>query len=168
MTVELIRTLYQFNYWAPDRVFAAVEALSAEDYVRDLASSFPSVRDTLTHIYFGEWIWYNRWRGHSPTSGPPTEQFAELPALRKEWTELQRDIAAFVGEFDDAGLDRMCTYRLLSGAESTSSFREMFLHLVNHGSYHRGQIGTMLRQLGAKPAQPTDMIAFFRERATAA
>jgi uncharacterized damage-inducible protein DinB len=44
----------------------------------------------------------------------------------------------------------------------------MIVHVVNHGSYHRGQVATMLRQLGATPAQSTDMIAFFREQAVRA
>jgi uncharacterized damage-inducible protein DinB len=44
----------------------------------------------------------------------------------------------------------------------------MIVHVVNHGSYHRGQVATMLRQLGAKPAQSSDMIVFFRESAAAA
>jgi uncharacterized damage-inducible protein DinB len=46
----------------------------------------------------------------------------------------------------------------------TVAFWEMLQHVVNHGSYHRGQITTMLRQLGAKPPQYMDMIVFYRER----
>jgi uncharacterized damage-inducible protein DinB len=38
----------------------------------------------------------------------------------------------------------------------------MVQHVVNHASYHRGQITTMLRQLGAPPAKPMDMIAYYR------
>jgi len=53
---------------------------------------------------------------------------------------------------------------LLSGAEGASPFWQMLQHVVNHASYHRGQITTMLRQLGASPGKPMDMIAFYRTR----
>ena len=55
-------------------------------------------------------------------------------------------------------------YKSLNGQSSTSPYWQMIVHVVNHGTYHRGQVATMLRQLGATPAQSTDMIVFFRER----
>jgi uncharacterized damage-inducible protein DinB len=43
----------------------------------------------------------------------------------------------------------------------------MLQHVVNHGSYHRGQVTTLLRQLGAPAPKSVDLIAFYRERAAA-
>jgi uncharacterized damage-inducible protein DinB len=56
-------------------------------------------------------------------------------------------------------------YRLFSGATGVSPFWQLLQHVVNHASYHRGQVTTMLRQLGAPPAKSTDLITFYRERA---
>jgi uncharacterized damage-inducible protein DinB len=55
-------------------------------------------------------------------------------------------------------------YKLLSGQPGASPLWQMLQHVVNHGSYHRGQITTKLRQLGAQPAKSLDMIAFYRSQ----
>ena len=57
------------------------------------------------------------------------------------------------------GVARVFEYKLLSGQAGASPFWQMLQHVVNHASYHRGQVTTMLRQLGAAPAKPMDMIA---------
>ena len=68
----------------------------------------------------------------------------------------------YVGGLDAASVDRVIDYKLLSGAEGSTPLCQMLQHVVNHASYHRGQVTTMLRQLGATPAKPMDMIAFYR------
>jgi len=68
----------------------------------------------------------------------------------------------YVGGLDDASVDRVIDYKLLSGAEGSTPLCQMLQHVVNHASYHRGQVTTMLRQLGATPAKPMDMIAYYR------
>lgn len=157
-------TLLDYHYWARDRVLVAVDALTPEQYARAIPSSFPSVRETVVHIYFAEWVWYSRWTGTSPTAGPNPATVPDVGTLRAEWTAMERNVRAFVGALGDAGLDRRIEYRLLSGAASSSRFWELLVHLVNHASYHRGQVTTLLRQLGAKPPESTDMVAFFRTR----
>ena len=159
-----IGTLLDFNYWARDRILSAVEPLSNEQYTRDLGNSFRSVRDTLVHIYSAEWVWYTRWQGTSPTEPIPFDRFADLPALSAAWRTLESGIRSYVDGLDDAAIARAIDYRLLSGQPGRSAFSQMVQHVVNHGSYHRGQITTLLRQLGAQPPKSTDMIVFFRER----
>lgn len=162
--IDVIRSLFDYTYWARDRVLAAAERLSPEQLSRDLGSSFPSVRDTLAHVYLAEWIWYSRWQGESPASPLETGYLTTVQLLREEWDPLAGWIREYVANRTEEDLERVCEYRLINGAQGASTYREMFLHLVNHGTYHRGQVGTMLRQLGATPAEPTDLIAFFRER----
>jgi uncharacterized damage-inducible protein DinB len=83
MDVPLIQELYQYNRWANDRVFEAVAALSPKDFTKDLDNSHPSVRDTLTHIISGEWIWLQRWKGVSPRQirGQLTTMLRQLKAV---------------------------------------------------------------------------------------
>jgi len=159
-----IGTLLDFNYWARDRILSAVEPLSDEQYTRDLGNSFRSVRDTLVHIYSAEWVWYTRWQGTSPTEPIPSDRFADRPALSAAWRTLESGIRSFVDGLDDAALARAIDYRLMNGQPGRSVFSQMVQHVVNHGSYHRGQVTTLLRQLGAQPPKSTDMIFFFRER----
>ena len=164
MTTSDLRLLLDYNYWARDRMLHAAAGLTPEQFTRDLGSSFPSVRDTLAHLYFAEWIWYSRWRGTSPTEGPGL-QVPDVPSLEAVWRPLERDIRAFVSGLTDADLERPLEYRLINGTPGVSTLAQMVPHVVNHASYHRGQVTTMLRQLGAPLEESVDLIAFHRERA---
>jgi uncharacterized damage-inducible protein DinB len=167
VTHEDLRTLLDFHYWARDRMLDAVEPLTPEQFTRDLGSSFRSVRDTVAHIYAAEWIWHMRWRGTSPTALLPADQFPDVATIRRTWAEHERSVRALLIEFaelGEAGVARVMPYTLLSGVSSASPFWQMLQHVVNHASYHRGQVTTMLRQLGAAPAKSCDMITFYRER----
>jgi len=164
MNLTDLKTIVEYHYWARDRMFEAIEPLTAEQYHKDLGSSFKSIRDTATHIYAAEWAWHERWQGRSPTALITPDRFADLAALRASWNGSERDIRSFVDGLDNAGVNRVINYKLLSGAEGASPIWQMVQHVVNHASYHRGQVTTMLRQLGARPAQSMDMIAFYRSR----
>lgn len=168
MTPEYIRVLIDYNYWARDRILASADQLSDEQLTRPVASSFGSVLDTLIHMHFAEWIWYQRWHGVSPAAGPDKTLLTSVTALREVWQPLETRIRAFVDALGPADLSRMIDYTLLNGQTASSSFWQMIVHVVNHGGYHRGQIATMLRVIGAKPAQSTDMIVFFRENSVQA
>ena len=162
MNLQDLQTMIDYHYWARDRLFEAVAPLTPEQYARDLGSSFKSIRDTITHVYAAEWAWYQRWQGESPTALLSSERFADLAALQQAWTEHEQKVRAYVAGLGDAGVNQMVEYKLLSGHSGGSPVWQMVQHVVNHASYHRGQITTMLRQLGVAPAKPMDMIAYYR------
>jgi uncharacterized damage-inducible protein DinB len=162
MNLHDLQTLLDYHYWARDRLLEALDPLTTEQYNRDLGSSFKSIRETLTHLYAAEWAWYMRWQGTSPTALLPADQFPDLAALRAAWIEHETKMRGFVDGLDDAGTARVIEYKLLSGQAGASPIWQMLQHVVNHASYHRGQITTMLRQIGAAPAKPMDLIAYYR------
>jgi len=164
MNLQDLRTLLEYHYWARDRMFEALEPLTPEQADRDLGSSFKSVRDTVTHLYAAEWAWYSRWQGTSPTALLPADTFADLAGVRRAWSAHEVKMRAYLEELGEAGVDRVIEFKLLSGQPGAAPLWQMLQHVVNHASYHRGQITTMLRQLGATPPQSMDMIAFHRER----
>jgi uncharacterized damage-inducible protein DinB len=166
MTRDYLLLLIDFHYWARDRVLAAADPLTPEQYERPMGNSFSSVRDTLNHIYQAEWIWYSRWNGVSPTTFP-AGQLPDVATLRERWSELEGNVRAFLDSAGEAGLSHVFEYRLMSGKEGASPLWQMVAHVVNHATYHRGQVTTLLRQLGAVPPKSTDMITFFRELAAA-
>jgi uncharacterized damage-inducible protein DinB len=129
-----------------------------------MGNSFASIRETLVHVYSAEWVWLSRWQGVSPTSPLSPDQWPDLPSLVASWRELEGKIRAVVGGVTDADINRIIEYKLLSGQPGKSPFGSMVQHVVNHATYHRGQITTMLRQMSAAPPQSTDFITFVRER----
>ncbi|PYR58006.1 MAG: damage-inducible protein DinB [Acidobacteria bacterium] len=162
MTIEDLRLLLDYHYWARDRMLEAVVPLAPEQFTRDMGSSFRSIRDTLAHIYAAEWAWYSRWVGHSPTALLPSDMFPDVISLRATWTDHEAKMRAYLETLGEAGLTRVIEYKLLNGQAGASPFWQMLQHVVNHASYHRGQVTTMLRQMGAAPGKPMDLIAFYR------
>jgi uncharacterized damage-inducible protein DinB len=163
MTANDIRQLLDYHYWARDRMLDAVSLLDLGAFTAPRESSFSSIRDTLAHTYLAEWAWYSRWQGHSPSAFPPLDQFADVESLSAAWRETEQTVRAFVEPMSDADIARVIPYRLMSGVEAASPVWQMVQHVVNHASYHRGQVTTMLRQAGEKPAKSMDLIAYYRE-----
>jgi uncharacterized damage-inducible protein DinB len=163
MTAEDVRNLFEYNSWANHRALESCAALSNEQFTRDLGSSFKSARDTLAHICDVEWLWLERFHGRSPPALAPAANYADVAALRARWVDVERDLTDFIASLTDADLARVYEFKTMSGVAQAQPGWQMLQHLANHGTYHRGQIATMLRQLGAK-GQGTDMIVFFRER----
>lgn len=165
MTPDHVRQLYAYNRWANRRVLDSVAALGEGELTRDLASSFPSVRDTLVHMLSAEWIWLMRWKGASPAGMLDPREYPSPDALLARWGEVEREQAAFVDGLDSEALARRVRYTNTRGEQWEYPLGEMLVHVVNHASYHRGQVATMLRQLGRTPA-PTDLLLFRDELAS--
>ena len=167
MNIEDIRTLFDYNAWANQRSLEACAAVSEEQFTRDLGSSFRSLRDTLAHIYGAEWIWLERWHGRTPTQLPSATDFPDLPATRRRFAEIDRNLVDYVASLTAGDVQRVMEYKTPAGVAQAQPLWQMLQHLANHSTYHRGQVTTLLRQLGAK-AVSTDLIGFYRERAAQA
>lgn len=167
MNVQDVRLLYDFDSWANRRVLDACQSLSDEQFTRDLGNSFRSVRDTLFHICGAEWIWLERWHGRAPNTIPSAADYPNLESVRRRWLEVERDLLDYVASLTPEDLQRVIHFKTLAGVTSQYPLWQCLQHVANHGTYHRGQITTMLRQLGAKPVS-TDLIVFYRERASQA
>jgi uncharacterized damage-inducible protein DinB len=167
MNIQDFRLLYDFDAWANQRILSACAELSDEQFTRDLGNSFRSVRDTLFHICGAEWIWLERWHGRSPAAIPSAADYLNLEAVRCRWSEIERDLLDYVASLTPEDLQRVMHFKTLAGVPHSQPLWQCLQHVANHSTYHRGQITTMLRQLGAKPVN-TDMIVFYRERSSQA
>jgi uncharacterized damage-inducible protein DinB len=162
-----MRELFAFNAWANHRIIGVAEVLTAEQFTKPMESSFSSVRDTLVHIWAVEWVWLERLNGRSPSSFPDAKEYADLASMRPRWAEIEKNWLEYVSRLDENELAEEVDYRTLSFGPAKSGRWQMMQHVVNHSTYHRGQVTTMLRQLGTKGVA-TDLIFFYRERSAAA
>jgi uncharacterized damage-inducible protein DinB len=161
--VQVIQGLYRYNAWANGRAIAAVSRLSVEEFVQDLGSSHSSVRDTLLHIVWAEWIWLQRWDGVSRQTVFHGTDFPDLDAVRARWSKVEAAQRSFVEVATNERLLTVVQYLNLTGQTWEYPLWRQMYHVVNHSTYHRGQLTTMLRQLGAQPL-PTDLLVFDDER----
>jgi uncharacterized damage-inducible protein DinB len=160
LATELLKAL-EYHHWATNLTVGAVRALTPEQFTRDLGSSFPSVRDTLVHVFTADRAWLGRLEGQSPPRANAGD-FADLASLLEVWEPVLQRWPTVVESLGDPG--RLIEYKSFAGDPFTNSLGQIVRHVVNHGTYHRGQVATMLRQLGAQ-AVSSDLIGFYRERA---
>ncbi|MDQ3908320.1 MAG: DinB family protein [Acidobacteriota bacterium] len=162
MKIEEARYLFRYTAWANAQVLDAAARLSSEEFTRDLGNSFPSVRDTLVHLLYAEWVWLARWEGESPREVSDPAEYADVEAVRAGLADVERRREALLAGVDDAALDGAITYANSKGELWRYPLGSMMRHVVNHSAYHRGQIVTMLRQLGHS-APSTDLLIYVDE-----
>jgi uncharacterized damage-inducible protein DinB len=162
MTRDEARQLFAYDSWANRLVFTAAGALPVEQLQAPAASSFPSIDATLAHIVGAEWIWLRRWRGESPAAAPAWVAKPSLPDLKRELAAVEAERASFLAGLSEAEFERAVSYRTLAGQPYSDALGGLIRHVVNHSTYHRGQVATQLRQLGHTPPN-TDLITYLRQ-----
>lgn len=159
-----LRRLLDYNIWANHRLVRAAARLGVDDFKRDLGGSHGGVRGTLTHIMGAEWIWLERWKGTSPAKPIDEGEFKDVLALRERWRAIEAHRSAWLAALTERRVVEMVRYRTLDGRGYGAPLWQLVQHLVNHSTYHRGQVVSMLRALGAKPVS-TDLVLWDRETA---
>ena len=162
MTVKEIQALFDFDKWATNRTLEIVATLNEDQYSRNLNSSHGGVRGTLVHTYGADRIWLERWKGTSPTALIKEEDIASFQSLQERWASLRVQMDQFSQSLTEDKLQSPLSYKDLKGNAYSQILWQQMQHLINHSTYHRGQVVTMLRQLGVKPVA-TDLIAYYRQ-----
>ncbi len=101
--------------------------------------------------------------GRSPGGFPDHWELTTLDAIRSRWSELEAERGTFLDSLTAARLEADLSYRNTRGETFSAPLRDLLLHVVNHGTYHRGQVVNQLRQLG-RPGVSTDLVVYQRER----
>ena len=163
MEIEDISDLYAYNDWANERVRTSIGVLTQEAYERELSTSFGSVKGTVIHLVSAQWAWLQRWKGHSPKLLLSNEFFESPELTNCRWAEVDQDLSNFVAVLDGQKLQQTITYTRIQGKSISNLLWQSMLHVVNHSSYHRGQIASLLRQVQSIP-QSTDLIRYYHDK----
>ena len=165
MNMEETIVLFDYDAWATGRTLEAVSALPEVDYLADRKSSHGGIHGTLVHVYGAGVVWFSRWTGSSARGFIRVSEIPSLGALKERWTTYAAELHAYLGALTEEKLAAPLSYADLKGNHQAEPLFQQMQHAVNHASYHRGQVVTMLRQAGATPAN-TDLIAYYRTRRT--
>jgi uncharacterized damage-inducible protein DinB len=159
-TPEDIVDLFAFSRWANDKICEATSQLDDADFGREVGGSFGSVKGTLLHLYGAEWVWLERFHGRSPRAMPDDGRPARtLADVRVKWDPIQEELRVYAKSMTPERLASTLSYTSFAGEAFTRVLSDALVHLVNHGTYHRGQVVTLLRQLG-KSAPSTDYLRY--------
>jgi uncharacterized damage-inducible protein DinB len=164
MQIDAIRELYDYNHWANQRVLSAMTPHTHDMFTRNMGNSFVSLRDTLAHILGAEWIWLERWLARSPKALLSASDFPTLQALQRRWAAVRLDQNQYIQTLVPDRLNDDVSYTNTRGERYSYALWRQMLHVINHSSYHRGQVTTLLRQMGAEPAG-TDLLVYYDQAA---
>jgi len=164
-TKQDLSRVFDYGVWANHRVMRAAATLSVDDFKRDLKNSHGGVRGTLVHTMSAEWVWLERWKGVAPLKHFDEGEFPTLLELRERWSVIEGHRTSWLAALPEDGAESTIRYETFDGRAFESPLWKLVQHTTNHSTYHRGQVITMLRQLGAKPVS-TDMVLWDREPAS--
>ena len=153
----------QYSQWASNRSIEAVRPLTIEEQNRYLYTSHHGVIGTLLHIYRADRIWLSRLDGSPRLALADFNETFTLDCLAVAWAKIHAGLQSWTGVLTDDAVVGPLKYVNLQGHPYELPVWQVILHVVNHASYHRGQITTMLRQLNHKPIV-TDLAAYYNTR----
>jgi uncharacterized damage-inducible protein DinB len=153
----------KFNRWANDQIFSLIEKEITEEYLdKKIVSSFPTLRKTIYHIWDAEFIWLKRLNGQSLSDWPSKNFNGKFSEAKKKILSIDDDFIDYVSKIDDQKANSSFTYRNIEGKTFTNQLWQSIHHCMNHSTYHRGQVVTIMRQLGVTNVPSTDFITYCR------
>lgn len=156
-----IALLYEYNYWAHDRIMRQVARLTPAQFAADAGYSWGGVGGTLAHVLGTEVVWRARWQGATANTLTQPE-LATPDALAAAWAENVAAMWAYLAALAAADLDRDFAY-VRQGRTYVHPLWTQLLHVVNHGTQHRSEVAVLLTNGGHSPGD-IDFSQFMRER----
>jgi uncharacterized damage-inducible protein DinB len=158
MNVADVLELYDYNRWATIQVFGVAATLTEEQLRKRTAASYETVFGTLAHVFWSEWVWLRRWTPNLSEVDPRSSQ--HVTQLKTFWAAFEPEQRRFLTGLVDADLTRVISYENPPGTTWSYSLQHMLQHVVNHSTYHRGQLTTLFRECGIAP-RPLDFLVYF-------
>ena len=161
VTADALRLHFDYTAWATGKLLAAAASLPSEHLTHDFGTADRSIVGTLAHTFAADRVWLARVSG-GPIPTFITDADRSIEFLQKEWPPLHGRWKQWTAGLTDESVQQEIRYRDLKGNEWTQALWKLLLHVVNHGTHHRGQVSGFLRALGHTPP-PLDLIFYYRE-----
>jgi uncharacterized damage-inducible protein DinB len=160
VSADTLKLQLDYSAWASQRLLDAAAKLSSEELKRDFQTADKTVLDTLAHVYAADRIWLSRVKGETRATFLDPED-RDLMVLQSEWPALHQRWKLWMADLNDASVQQNLAYKDTRGNAYSQPAWQIILHLVNHGTHHRGQVSGFLRAMGTTPP-PLDLIAYYR------
>lgn len=161
---DLLQQCAAYSIWANQKMFDCIGLLSQEEMNREIKSSFSSLQKTILHMWDAESIWWQRLKFEERITVPSagfSGSFAELTKKTQQQSMIWKE---WVDNATEVQLNHVFAYQNNKKEQFKQPVYEVLLHLCNHGTYHRGQLVTMLRQSGVDNIPATDFVIFCRKK----
>jgi uncharacterized damage-inducible protein DinB len=151
-----------YGFSASSRLVAAASTLSPQELMRDFGTADHSVLGTLVHVYAGDRIWLGRIEGNPPARFIVPEQDMHLAVLQNDGPALLGRWKQWSAALTEDSIHKEIPYKDTKGNAYVTPAWQIVLHVVNHGTHHRGQVSGFLRAMGHIPP-PLDLRVYYQE-----
>ena len=155
---ELLSQLAAYNIWANQKLLEIILALPEEKQKQEIPSSFKSLHTTVFHMWDAESMWWQRMKLHERIIRPSDNFNCSMKELFNGLLQQNHQWQEWVNTSTEPMLDHVFQYYNQKKESFKQPIFQMMLHVFNHGTYHRGQLVNMLRQLGIEKIPQTDFI----------
>lgn len=162
MNKQAILTLFQYNAWSTAKILMSASNLTEEQFLAPVRFPHGSLRGTLVHALFGEWVWHRRWAGIPQNPKWNAEDFPTFASLRARWTEEEPRLMQFAADVTEERLYTKFKYVSTEGYPPERVLWEAMAHLVNHGTQHKTEAAAILTGFGHSPGD-IDLIVYLNE-----
>ncbi len=161
---EYLKALADYNIWTDNIIMEWLDQIDDRQWEQPVVSSFSSIKQTVLHMVSAKKIWIDFW-----TNVPdPAYLSAGFKGTKNEligiWKKASVDLKNFMETFPEENYQQPITFKYPKGGEGRMAFWQTFPHFINHATYHRGQLVTMLRQAGFTGFTSTDLATYFISR----
>ncbi len=160
---EIFTQYAAYNVWANTQFADIIRSITPSYTDREIESSFPSIRATVNHIRSAEHIWLCRIKDEPITSWPQYDEYESNNDLADAWLKGSKQILSFAEQLTYEQFAQEYAYKDMKGNTHTDVLSNIFMHLFNHSSFHRGQLVTLFRQSGISTIPRSDYIVYARE-----
>jgi uncharacterized damage-inducible protein DinB len=152
--------LTRYKEWANAITFRTILALPEVELLRSRPTRFGNIIHTLNHVYVVDDIFRAHLQGqrHGYTARN-TERTPTAPQLWEQVQAMDRWYIAYAANLDATALAEAVRFQFVDGGPAAMTREAILLHVINHGSYHRGFVGDMLYQVPA--AFPSNDLTVF-------
>jgi uncharacterized damage-inducible protein DinB len=161
---ELLIQFAAYNKWANQRLFETILALPEEKQKQELPSSFSSIYQTILHMWDAESIWWQRLKLQERLVVPSENYNGSKKDVINGLVQQNLLWQDWVNNATDPMLEHVFQYYSTKRELFKNPVSQVVLHVFNHGTYHRGQLVNMLRQLGVEKIPQTDFIVWTRKK----
>jgi uncharacterized damage-inducible protein DinB len=161
---EILTQFSAYNIWANQLLFDVINQLPGEKQKQELASSFKSLYATVLHMLDAESIWWQRMKLQERIIRPSDDFKSDMKELSSNLLHQNRQWNEWIVTANEHQLDHVFQYQNFKREQFKQPIYQMLIHVFNHGTYHRGQLVNMLRQLGVEKIPGTDFIEWSRRK----
>ncbi|MGV3528496.1 MAG: DinB family protein [Flavisolibacter sp.] len=161
---EILLPYASYHLWANQQLIATIENLPPGLAEAEVKSSFSSLAKTLLHMWDAESIWWQRLKLQEKITRPSDEFRGTAPQIGQSLLQQDKQWLDWIAQAQERSLQHEFIYQNTKKEMFKQPVWQMLLHLFNHGTYHRGQVVTMLRQLDVSKIPATDYIVFSRKK----